>query len=154
MKAILSALALTLSAGTALASQPGFECLDWAQAQAQGRMSPLMQAMRAYASKMSSVHPELAMSVGVGSCRNLTNTSVQAVATGTALTLPTECQGDVVGLTFLAKDAQDMVERAKLTTVTNDAYVDGANGAAIVDVAGTKLKLPICMENFSGGGPQ
>lgn len=77
-------------------------------------------------------------------------TSALSVAGQKVLNLPYEC----LGLTFLGLSEVDMENKATRILNTQDAFIDGQNGAAFVELGSVKLEIPICMESFEGGGPQ
>lgn len=94
-------------------------------------------------------HPELALSIGYGLCLNLPQTSVLSIAGNNRLDIPENC----FGLTFQAMNKIDMREKAIKTILTDSPLIDGANGAANLNIKGKEIKVPICMESFQFGGP-
>lgn len=133
----------------ALAAGPlPFRCLSFKhQSLTDGELN---QALGQAAAQIRNSQPDLAASVGFGRCLNLPETSVLAVANQKLMDFPEEC----LGLTFLAFSKTDMIDKALKTLQTKNTLIDGVNGAAFVIIRGKKLKVPICMESFEGGGPQ
>ena len=149
-KDIVFVFALLICQIGAASAEVPFSCLNPNQILHRDDGAPLLKALNETADKIRLLHPELAASIGVGTCVNLPKTSALSIAAGQQLNLPLDC----IGLTFLGLSQADMIEKAKQTVRTQDALIDGQNGAVFVKLGGVKFELPICMESFEGGGPQ
>lgn len=125
-----------------------FSCVDMNSAD-YDKVSP---ALIAAASQVATLHPNLAKGgYAYGNCVGLKTTSVLALAAGKELTdLPDLC----VGFTLAASSRQDLPILAQQVMDTQDSLIDGKNGSLIVTVDGSPMNLPICLDEFSGGGPQ
>lgn len=149
MKALLATFLIFISGSQVLAqSELPFSCLTPADIAAADSDHSFYSTLKSYAQQILHEHPAVATNIIVGRCRNLPKTSVLHLTYRRMYDLPEKC----VGLTFLGITAVDTLLKAQITVKTQSKWIDGESGAAIVELGGAKIKVPICAESFTAVG--